>query len=127
MDRNFVGVGGDAAFGVPAQETNVLRGPGAHYSPLTNLAVSPVTMNTTVSTDVTERWMSLQDCIEIALKHNFTIQIARYNPALARYNLWGSYGVYDPNFTASIDHSLQCVPGRRGCAGTSFRRERCGG
>ena len=24
--------------------------------------------------------MSLQDCIQIALQHNFTIQIARYNP-----------------------------------------------
>jgi outer membrane protein TolC len=64
--------------------------------------------------------MSLRDCIEIALKHNFTIQIARYNPAIARYNLWGSYGVYDPNFTASVNHSYNLSPGGVDSQGRPF-------
>jgi outer membrane protein TolC len=106
--------------GAMAQDTNVMTGSGAHYSPLTTPTVSPVTTNTTVSTNVMERWMSLQDCIEIALKHNFTIQIARYNPAISRYNLWGAYGVYDPNFTASVNHSYNLSPGGVDAQGRPF-------
>jgi outer membrane protein TolC len=91
-------------------------------STATNLfnSVSPVNTNTTVSTNVTDRWMSLQDCIEVALTHNFTIQIGRYNPAIARYNLWSSYGVYDPNFTASVDHSYNLSPGGIDAQGRPF-------
>jgi outer membrane protein len=64
--------------------------------------------------------MSLQDCIQVALEHNFTIKIARFNPALARYNLWGSYGVYDPTFTASYDHNYNLSPGGIDAQGRSF-------
>ncbi|HWD92893.1 MAG TPA: TolC family protein [Verrucomicrobiae bacterium] len=64
-----------------------------------------------LKTSATVRKMSLQDCIQVALEHNFTIKIARYNPALARYNLWGSYGVYDPTFSASYDHTYNLSPG----------------
>jgi len=117
-------------FGAMAQDTNASAAGGPQYISITNLlnstatnlfnSVSPVTTNTTVSTNVTERWMSLQDCIEVALKHNFTIQIGRYNPAIARYNLWGSYGVYDPNFTASVDHSFNLSPGGIDAQGRPF-------
>ncbi len=60
---------------------------------------------------VTIREMSLQDCIEVALEHNFTIKINRYNPAIAHYNLSGSYGVYDPNFSSSYNHTYNLSPG----------------
>jgi outer membrane protein len=108
-------------FGAMAQDANSSAAGAPQYSSITNLlnststnllnAVSPISKNTTVSTNVEERWMSLQDCIEIALKHNYTIQIARYNPAIARYNLWGSYGAYDPTFTGSVEHSYNLSPG----------------
>lgn len=66
------------------------------------------------------RTMSLQDCIQVALEHNFTIRIARFNPALARYTLWGSYGVYDPTFTARYDHNYDLLPGGVDAQGRSF-------
>lgn len=116
--------------GAMAQNANLSTASTPQYSSITNLlnstatnlfnSVSLVNTNTTESTNVMERWMSLQDCIEIALKHNFTIQIGRYNPAIARYNLWGSYGVYDPNFTASVEHSDNLSPGGVDAQGRPF-------
>src|SRR6266496_1019502 len=47
------------------------------------------------------RRMTLEDCIETALQHNFDIQIKRYNPEIARFNLRAVYGAYDPTFSAS--------------------------
>jgi outer membrane protein len=73
-----------------------------------------------LKTSGTVRVMSLPDCIQVALEHNFTIKIARYNPQLARYNLWGSYGVYDPTFTASYEHDNNLSPGGIDAQGRSF-------
>src|SRR5438045_1662260 len=50
------------------------------------------------------RQISLQDCIQMALSHNLDLQIDRYNPAIALYNLRGDYGAYDPAFTLSGQH-----------------------
>lgn len=88
-----------------AQDTNNPTAGGPKYSDFPNNAMAGT------NGPVTERWMSLQDCIEIALQHNLTIQIARYNPQIARYNLWGSYGVYDPVFSSSYEHSYNLSPG----------------
>ncbi|MEY2428777.1 MAG: hypothetical protein QOJ40_1662 [Verrucomicrobiota bacterium] len=56
----------------------------------------------------TNRWqprtMSMEDCIEIALHHNLDVQIKRYSPEIARYNLGSLYGAYDPNFSLSAEH-----------------------
>jgi outer membrane protein TolC len=95
-----------SGFSTLAQVTN-LSTVGTNYSsvPVPSHALAAT------NTPVAEHWMSLQDCIEVALKHNFTIQIARYNPQIARYNLWGSYGVYDPVFNASYEHSYNLSPG----------------
>lgn len=73
-----------------------------------------------VQTPKNVKKMSLKDCIEVALEHNFTIEISRYNPRLAQYNLWGSYGVYDPTFTASYDHDYNLSPGGIDAQGRSF-------
>ena len=73
-----------------------------------------------VNANSNERWMSLQDCIQIALEHNFTIQIGRFNPQIARYNLYGAYGVYDPVFNASYDHSYNLSPGGIDAQGRTF-------
>jgi len=54
------------------------------------------------------RELSLQDCIELALKHNLDLKIDRYNPELQLFGLQAFYGYYDPTLTLSgqHDHSL---------------------
>lgn len=42
------------------------------------------------------RPLSLQECIRLALEHNFRLQIERWNPIRFQYQLAGSYGYYDP-------------------------------
>ena len=51
------------------------------------------------------RQVSLQDCIELALKHNLDLQIERYNPDISLYNLKANYGAYDPTLSLSGQHS----------------------
>lgn len=50
------------------------------------------------------RQMSLQDCIQLALKHNLDLQIDRYNPKISLYDLRAGYGAYDPSFNLSGRH-----------------------
>jgi outer membrane protein TolC len=50
------------------------------------------------------RQLSLQDCIQLALQHNLDLQIDRYNPAIALFNLQGGYGAYDPTLNLSGQH-----------------------
>lgn len=57
------------------------------------------------------RRLSLEDCIQIALEHNFNVQIQRLNPDLARYSLNATYGAYDPNFSFSGEHASSQSPG----------------
>ncbi|HEX3628424.1 MAG TPA: TolC family protein [Verrucomicrobiae bacterium] len=58
------------------------------------------------------RLMSLQDCIAETLKHNLDVQIHRYNPALALYNLRAGYGAaYDPAFNVSGTHTFDVQSG----------------
>lgn len=54
------------------------------------------------------RQISMQDCIELALKHNLDLKIDRYNPELQLFGLQAFYGYYDPTLTLSgqHDHSL---------------------
>jgi outer membrane protein TolC len=46
--------------------------------------------------------VSLRECVETALTRNRAIQIERYNPAIARSVLGGSYGYYDPVLTTRV-------------------------
>ena len=39
------------------------------------------------SEPATNRVMTLEDCLQMALQHNFDVQIRRYSPQIARYNL----------------------------------------
>ena len=57
------------------------------------------------------RVLSLQDCISLALEHNFDIQIQRYNPQIEQYALRSLYGAYDPTFNASVNKSYNDRPG----------------
>src|SRR5580765_8419681 len=57
------------------------------------------------------RSMTLEECIQTALEHNFDVQIKRYDPAIARYNLNMSYAGYDPTFSFSGEHDYTLSPG----------------
>ena len=57
------------------------------------------------------RSMSLLDCIQAALAHNFDVQIERYNPQISLYNLNAAYSGYDPSFTASGQHDYSVSGG----------------
>ena len=52
-----------------------------------------------------KRTVTLEECIALALQHNLDIQIQRYNPQIALFNLRSSYSAYDPSFFASAEHS----------------------
>ena len=64
----------------------------------TNVAAVPVGMNAAMHA------MSLEDCLQEALQHNFDIQVERTAPQISLYNLRGSYGGYDPTFNLSGEH-----------------------
>jgi outer membrane protein len=48
------------------------------------------------------RVLTLEEVIQLALKHNLDIQITRYAPLLDLYALKGLYGAFDPTATASV-------------------------
>jgi len=73
---------------------------------------------TTNAADV--RKLSLEDCIEIALRHNLDIEINRLNPELARFTLSGTYGAYDPTLNISGQHDYNVTPGSVDAQGRSF-------
>jgi outer membrane protein len=56
-------------------------------------------------TNAPTRLLSLQDCIAEALKHNFDVQVARYDPQASLYELYATYAGYDPVFNISSQHS----------------------
>ncbi len=50
--------------------------------------------------------LSLDDCIQSALTHNFDVQYERYAPQISQFNLYAAYAAgYDPTFTLSGDHT----------------------
>lgn len=61
----------------------------------------------------TERPLSLQECIRIALEHNYNIQIARLDPQLAGFSLSSSYASYDPTLSFGASHDYNLSPGGR--------------
>jgi outer membrane protein TolC len=57
------------------------------------------------------RTMSLQDCIQAALAHNFDVQVQRLGPQISLYNLDAAYSGYDPSFSVSGTHTYNVSPG----------------
>src|SRR5882724_8115116 len=56
------------------------------------------------------RRISLQECLELALTRNLDLQIEHLSAAIARDNLWSSYGAYVPNFSFSARHDSISQP-----------------
>ncbi len=55
--------------------------------------------------------MSLADCIQQALAHNFDVQVQRISPQISLYNLNAAYSGYDPSFSVSGTHNYNVTPG----------------
>jgi outer membrane protein len=62
-------------------------------------------------TNSTTSYLSLSDCIRMALKHNLDIQIVRYDVEVSRDYLRGAYGAYEPVLDVSGSHSFSASPG----------------
>jgi outer membrane protein TolC len=56
------------------------------------------------------RPMSLKECVRSALLHNLDLQIERFTPEIARFNLTGSYGAYDPSFKVAVNENYLDEP-----------------
>ncbi len=69
------------------------------------MAALPAAVNAQGPSTNNVRTVSLQDVIEMTLRDNLGLQIERYNPQIAEYNLRQSYGVYDPTFGFAGQHS----------------------
>ncbi len=74
------------------------NGAGVVYSEMTNSLAADTNAPANI------RMLSLQDCIELALKHNLELQVDRYNPAISLYTLKAAYGGYDPTLFLSGSH-----------------------
>lgn len=61
-------------------------------------------IQTNTTTNAAPRQMSLEDCIQEALQHNFDVQISRYTPQIQLYTVRADYGGYDPTFSFSGQH-----------------------
>src|SRR2546430_2623416 len=63
-----------------------------------------------ISVPVNPRRIALQECLELALTRNLDLQIEHLSAAIARDNLWSSYGAYVPNFAFSARHDSVSQP-----------------
>ncbi len=57
------------------------------------------------------RPLALEEAIQLALQHNLDVQIERVNPQIARFNLSGLYGAYDPTFSVQLEQRFNSSPG----------------
>lgn len=80
----------------------VLTGQGTHNAPTTSLLGSAMTVQS----------VTLQQVVEMALQNNYSIQISRFDPDIADFNLRGSYGVYEPALQLGANHTFRSSPGR---------------
>lgn len=67
---------------------------------------------TVFSTNRTVRSLSLDECIRMALRHNFRLQILRHDPIIERYQLAAEYGLYDPVFNVRYTKRESSSEGR---------------
>ncbi len=77
---------------------------------LAGLCVAAVAASAQTTDSITNS-LTLEECIQTALQHNFDVQIKRYTPEIARYNLNVSYGGYDPTYSLSGEHDYSLSPG----------------
>lgn len=79
-------------------------------------AVTTAAISVSAQTNSPTRTLSLDDCIAQALKQNFDVQVERYDPQASLYNLYATYGGYDPVLTLSGQHNYNVSPGSQSSA-----------
>ncbi len=62
--------------------------------------------------DRTRRSLSLDECVRMALEQNQRLNVLRFDPKIARFQLEASKGIYDPAFTSAYRRSFQSTPGQ---------------
>ncbi len=80
---------------VSKADTNALAPSPAAIS----AASLPATMRDSGTHTNKTRYLTLNECIKIALEHNLDIKIQEFNPRINQFALNGSYGTYEPDFT----------------------------
>jgi len=68
----------------------------------------------------TNKPITLPNAIQMALEHNLSVAIERFNPRLAGFTLSGSYGAYDPVLSFSAGHAFNTSPGGVDAQGRSY-------
>jgi len=58
--------------------------------------------------------LSLQDCIQTALKNNLDLAVEAYNPKMSEEEIRKEKGVFDPLFYSELDYAEYKVPTNRG-------------
>ena len=71
------------------------------FRPLLAAAVTAAALSVAHAEPAAQKPVSLDDCIQLALQHNFDIRLQRYGPQTARLDLSSAYASYDPTFSAS--------------------------
>ena len=79
--------------------------PAEPNAPVTQTYTNPVVIPTNTMASAATRPMSLQDCIQAALRHNLDVQISRYDPQIQLFTLNANYGGYDPTLSLSGQYS----------------------
>jgi HAE1 family hydrophobic/amphiphilic exporter-1 len=98
----------------------VLAGLGVTNGVLAGPALNNVPPTSILGSNVVVRPISIQEAIAMALQNNFAVQIARYSPDIAQYNLSGAYAVYEPSVQLSYTHSYNSQVGRRTTEGLTL-------
>jgi outer membrane protein TolC len=75
------------------------------------IGVAAVAANAQTTNAISTKSLTLNDCIQLALQHNFDVRIERVNPEIARYNVSLAYAGYDPSFDLTGTHSDSTSPG----------------
>jgi outer membrane protein TolC len=109
-DTNAIALPADTNAPALSPETNavaVQAGTNTVVAPTNPVAAptdAPATNRPAGQTAV-PRAMSLEDCFQEALQHNFDVQFERIVPQISLYNVDAAYSGYDPTFSFSGQHS----------------------
>ncbi len=80
------------------------------FHPLLTAALLSASAGVTFADTVTQRPVSLEDCVVEALQRNLSLRIARFAPQVARLTLSTDYAPYDPTFSARAGQAFSGSP-----------------
>lgn len=97
--------------------TNFVASLGVTNGVLGGAGLNNVPPTSILGSNVVVKPISLEEAVALALQNNFSVQIARYNPEIAQYNLSGAYAVYEPSVQLAYDHRFNSRQGQRSSDG----------